>query len=271
MATLSVQSPSIHVSGDRLAISGPVAGGPIQNVAAWGSKSPPPSKEKRNIFGFKSKTEEEAANKRHERDLRNGPPSAKLHMGRPVFGMPLAEAAQLFPPIGVDVLLPAIVYRCIEFLTRFEAALQQGIFRESGLSHTITALQERFNAEGDVNLLELQNIENNDVADLLKRYLRELPDSTLTRELHSAFARVMGKLVELSFSGEGSTNACVENRQYDDKVDALNVLVHRLPEPNLELLAALSHYLRTVVQHATRNLMTEKNSKYWRPAWSYRY
>ena len=111
------------------------------------------------------------------------------------FGVPLAEAVEYCAPRGVDVCLPAVVYRCIEYLEAKHAASEEGIFRMSGSNVVIKGLKSRFNAEGDVDLLSAdeQLFDVHAVASLLKLYLRELPQPVLTRELHLQFISVLGE------------------------------------------------------------------------------
>lgn len=119
-----------------------------------------------------------------------------------VFGIPLADAVAISPPRDaatnqiIDCGLPAVVYRLLTYLRAKEAELEEGIFRVSGSSATVKKLRERFAAEGDVDLLaegELY-VDVHAVASLFKQYLRELPSSVLTRELHNDFAKALGKL-----------------------------------------------------------------------------
>merc|ERR1711939_1079434 len=72
---------------------------------------------------------------------------------RPVFGSPLGEAVRFNHPADVQIELPAVVYRCIEYLDAKNAAGEEGIFRLSGSNVVIKQLRERFNVEGDVNLV----------------------------------------------------------------------------------------------------------------------
>lgn len=181
--------PSITPGSERPAISGPVAGGPIQNASAWGNKT---LQSKRNIFGFKSKNSEENAGPPTPRILNGTHAAMQQHYGRPVFGMPLAEAVELFPPSGVDICLPAPIYRCIEWMEVHNAAQEQGLFRQSGSQTGIVHLKEKFNREGDVNLLEDDTLDCHTIASVFKMYLRELPESVLTKAMHLDFLKVLG-------------------------------------------------------------------------------
>ncbi|KAI9729055.1 MAG: hypothetical protein M1828_000140 [Chrysothrix sp. TS-e1954] len=230
------------------AISGPMSGGVIQDSAAWGNKSSSPSRtereaRKRSMFGFISRNGEEASHHHSPKPNRGVSPRPPEHRvaSRAVFGIPLQEAATFCPSIDVETRLPAPVYRCIEYLEVQGAAKEEGIFRLSGSSVVIKGLRDRFNKEGDVNLLEGPYTDVHAVASLLKLYLRELPESVLTRELHLDFVKVID----------------LENNA--QKITAVNFLVHSMPEPNVELLRALSRLLIAVVGNSGVNKMTARN------------
>jgi RalA-binding protein 1 len=61
--------------------------------------------------------------------------------GRAVFGVPLESSLA----IAKIANLPAIVFRCIEYLEAKKAADEEGIYRLSGSSAVIKALKDRFN------------------------------------------------------------------------------------------------------------------------------
>ena len=89
--------------------------------------------------------------------------------------------------------LPAIVFRCIQYLEAKKADQEEGIYRLSGSSAVIKSLKDRFNAEGDIDLIASDEYwDPHAIAGLLKSYLRELPASILTRDLHVKFLAVIG-------------------------------------------------------------------------------
>ncbi|KAJ9626585.1 Rho GTPase activating protein [Taxawa tesnikishii (nom. ined.)] len=213
-------------------ISAPSNAHPIQNAESWGNKpasvvAPTPSggkDKKRSIFGFRGRSSSDLQTGHQSKDSIS---QTSMHGSsmRGVFGVPLSEAVDVSAPTDVPVHLPAVVYRCIEYLQAKDAALEEGIFRLSGSNIVIKALRERFNNEGDVRLLDDgQYYDVHAVASLLKLYLRELPISILTREHH------------LDFVG------CLDLPDDRSKVEAFNVLVNRLPRANRELLEALSAF-----------------------------
>ncbi|OCT46049.1 RhoGAP domain protein [Cladophialophora carrionii] len=229
-------------------ISGPMNGSVISDAGSWGNKSTGSgnSKEreqkKRNLFHFRRPSYEQLAPVQPAQPKRS---ELNAHRGghvRPVFGMQLQEAVEYYSPVEVDVYLPAVVYRCIEYLRAKHATNEEGLFRLSGSNIVIRLLKDRFNMEGDVDLLtEDEDYDINAVASLLKTYLRELPSTILTRELHLEFLKGL------------------ELPDKSQKISTFNTLVHRLPSANFSLLRTLSQYLLEVVQNAERNKMTIKN------------
>jgi RalA-binding protein 1 len=110
-------------------------------------------------------------------------------IARPVFAVPLTDSIAVASVAN----LPAIVFRCIEWLEAKKAEQEEGIYRLSGSSAVIKGLKDRFDAEGDVNLVQVdEHWDPHAIAGLLKTFLRELPTSLLTRELHPRFLAVMG-------------------------------------------------------------------------------
>ena len=229
-------------------ISGPTNLQVISNAGDWGMKSPatPHGRDKkRSIFaGFRG---------RSSSDLKDGigspglAPQDHYATGSPraVFGVPLAEAVEFAGPADVTTELPAVVYRCIEYLLAKNAITEEGIFRLSGSNTVIKGLKDRFNTEGDVNLTaDGKYYDIHAVASLLKLYLRELPSSILTREMYLEFLQ------------------CLEMHG-KDKLAALNVLVNRLPKANRALLGALSEFLLSIVNNADINKMNVRNGQYF--------
>jgi RalA-binding protein 1 len=201
---MTMSSPDQPLQSPRL-ISGPTNGSVIQDVEAWGNKAKTSTKEKkRSIWGFRTRSSFDlAAQAQASSDTLVATSNVQAERKgpvRPVFGIPLAEAVQDCAPPGIDVELPAVVYRCIEYLHAKEAALEEGIFRLSGSNVVIKALKERFNTEGDVDFVSGdQYYDVHAVASLFKQYLRELPTTVLTRELHLDFLRVLGMRPTYSF------------------------------------------------------------------------
>ena len=233
-------------------ISGPINATVIQDAGQWGNKlTPGPSKDnrKRGLWNFRQRSSSDLVlqSQAHSSEMStNSTPrttsTERKSLVRAVFGLPLAEAVEHCSPVGADVELPAVVYRCIEYLRAKNAASEEGIFRLSGSNVVVRTLRDRFNAEGDVDFLrDGQYYDVHAVASLFKSYLRELPVTVLTRDLHLEFLRVL------------------ELDDKSNKVNAFNSLVHQLPSVNLSLLKALSQYLIEVVNSSDKNKMNVRN------------
>ena len=244
----SVRAPSAQSK----AISGPQNGAKISDVQAWGNKpmaSPmakPAEPKKRGLWGFRDKNDHLGVHQSNSNlALTQQQQEYQEHATnvKAAFGAPLAEAVEYCSPHGVDVCLPAVVYRCLEYLEAKNAAGEEGIFRMSGSNNLIKHLRHKFNTEGDYDFLGENEpyCDVHAVASLLKLYLRELPSFLLTRELHMQFLSVL------------------DLKEDSKKIIAYNLLVHRLPKPNFCLIRALSAYLITVVNASDVNKMGVRN------------
>ncbi|KAI2615776.1 RhoGAP-domain-containing protein [Hypomontagnella submonticulosa] len=247
--------PQDRMNGPTYTISAPKDPQLIPDSASWGSKmglAPPgPTTEekkqrKRSFFGFGPKTRSSTDDQDPLYGSNGGnAPNGHLEQRGPirqVFGAPLAEAVRFNGPFDINVPLPAVVYRCIQYLDVKNAIREEGIFRLSGSNVVIKQLRERFNTEGDLNLLtDNTYYDIHAVASLLKLYLRELPTTILTRDLHMKFVEV----TEMS------------NQQ--EKITSLAELVQQLPLANETLLKYLIAFLIKIINHADMNKMTVRN------------
>lgn len=214
----------------KTSISGPINGAPIPAGYKFGARddaAPDNKKDDKKRFwqGFRAF----GGHEKHNREP------------RPVFGVPLAESIAI-SSTHEGLALPSVVYRCIEYLEKRNAFMEEGIYRLSGSSAVIKTLKDRFNMEGDVDLLtENQYYDPHAIAGLLKTFLRELPTSVLTRELHMDFMRI--------------------NELHDrvERVNELGYLVSQLPLANYSLLRTLCSHLIKIIEHSDVNKMTMRN------------
>ncbi|KAJ1673040.1 Rho GTPase activating protein, partial [Spiromyces aspiralis] len=169
----------------------------------------------------------------------NEPPVQHKVPMMPVFGLMLELAVQA-TKVKEHYELPAVVYRCIEYLDAKKAYTEEGIYRLSGSSVEIEKLKTKFNTRRDYNLLEAGEIYDvHVIAGLLKLYLRELPTSVLTPTLHHDFVRV------------------VDLADRDARVHEMGRLVSDLPLANYTILRSLIAHLIRVVQHEKINKMSQ--------------
>ena len=210
--TTSNSQPSVKAqSSQSKAISAPSNGAKINDVGAWGNRpmavavGTQREHKKRSIWGFRDKNAPDLGF-HHPNDsnlsLTQQQYQEQITNVKAAFGAPLADAVEYCGPRGIDVCLPAVVYRCLEYLESKDASREEGIFRMSGSNVVIKGLKKRFNAEGDFDFLgpDEPYFDVHAVASLLKLYLRELPQPVLTRDLHLEFIAVLGKRFKCHFA-----------------------------------------------------------------------
>ncbi|KAJ2915458.1 hypothetical protein MD484_g4960, partial [Candolleomyces efflorescens] len=221
-------------SNTRVKISGPMNGAPIPTGFKFGGKDP-------------SSDGNSAADRREKAKSRSfwgfgkgagGDRSQPTMAPRAVFAVPLADSLDVAEICG----LPAIVFRSIQYLEAKKADQEEGIYRLNGSSAVIKSLRDRFNAEGDLDLLATNEyLDPHAIAGLLKSFLRDLPDSILTRELHLRFLAV------------------IDLMDAQERIRELSQLIAALPIANYTLLRALTAHLILIVQNANVNKMTMRN------------
>ncbi|KAF8582759.1 RhoGAP-domain-containing protein [Ramaria rubella] len=223
-------------ASNKVKISGPINGTPIPAGYKFGAKDTPSDAgsssdrdrkaKSRNFWGF-------GRDKPHASGggINGAAPKA-------VFAVSISDSLS----VAQIASLPAVVFRCIQYLEAKKADQEEGIYRLSGSSAVIKSLKDRFNAEGDVDLLASDEFwDPHAIAGLLKSFLRELPTSILTRDLHLRFLSV----IDLADAKE--------------RVNELAHLISQLPVPNYSLLRALTAHLILIVQNASVNKMTMRN------------
>lgn len=225
--TQAAQPPQVHITPEALAdespspttpnshhserapsvlskpISGPQNGAKISDAGAWGNKpmaSPLPVQRearKRGLFNFHNKEANHLGTYHpngSDLSLTQQQYQEQITNVKAAFGAPLAEAVEHCGPRDVhDTCLPAVVFRCLKYLEAKHASAEEGLFRLSGSNTLIKNLRHKFNAEGDFDMLASGHYYDvHAVASLLKQYLRELPSTVLTKELHMQFLQVLG-------------------------------------------------------------------------------
>lgn len=227
-----IPSPDKLDANNKVKISGPMNGTPIPSGFKFGKDVPSVSEaaaaerraKSRSFWGFG----------KANGDKSNQP----THVPRAVFGVPLEEALD----VAQIANLPAIVFRCIQYLEAKKADQEEGIYRLSGSSAVIKSLKDRFNMEGDVDLLASDEYwDPHAIAGLLKSFLRELPASILTRDLHLRFLAV------------------IDFVDPQERIRELSHLIAALPITNYSLLRALTAHLILIVQNSGLNKMTMRN------------
>ncbi|XP_048676316.1 rho GTPase-activating protein 40 isoform X4 [Caretta caretta] len=153
-----------------------------------------------------------------------------------LFGVPLSTLLEndqkLIPNTKVPLILQALL-SCLEK----KGLDTEGILRVSGSQTRIKSLGEKLESDFYSGLFRWDEVRQNDVSGLLKRFIRELPTPLLTAEYLPAFAAVQN-IPDLK-----------------QRLQALNLLILILPEPNRNTLKTLLEFLSKVVAREKKNKM----------------
>ncbi|KAG0308801.1 hypothetical protein BGZ97_013248 [Linnemannia gamsii] len=136
---------------------------------------------------------------------------------QPIFGANLEEAIRI-SHIPDTPMVPAVLHRCAQFLEA-KGVDEVGLYRVPGSHANVQKLKRMFDSGKDYNLLTMDAIDANDIATLLKLYLRE----------------------------------------YRHICHTLRGILIRLPRPNYVVLSYLCHHLSKIASHSDKTKMTVSN------------
>ncbi|XP_054612105.1 rho GTPase-activating protein 7 isoform X4 [Dunckerocampus dactyliophorus] len=153
--------------------------------------------------------------------------------GRRVFGVPLLVNVQ-----QTGESLPPSILRALVYL-RTECLDQVGLFRKSGLKSRIQHLREMLESNPDDVSYNGQSAF--DVADMVKQYLRDLPEPIFTSKLCESFLHIYQYFPK------------------DQQLVASQAAIMLLPDENREALRTILFFLRDVVACVEENQMTPTN------------
>ncbi|EDV91509.1 stAR-related lipid transfer protein 13 isoform X2 [Drosophila grimshawi] len=154
-----------------------------------------------------------------------------------VFGVPLLLILQ-----RSGQTLPLVVRSAFRWL-QLNALDQVGLFRKSGGKSRIMKLREQIEVtESTAECMDVFDLQQAyDVADMLKQYFRELPESLLTTKMSETFVAIFQHLPA------------------EVRLDAVQCAVLLLPDENREILYVLLEFLTIVAANSQLNQMTSNN------------
>jgi len=150
-----------------------------------------------------------------------------------VFGVPLIENVRENGKALPPCILQALIY------LRQTSLKLKGIFRKPGVKSRITKLRCCCESTGKFNLYD--DCSAYDVADMVKQYFRELPDSLMTSKLNDTFVGIFLHVPE------------------NLRLQTLQAAVMLLPDENREALMTLLCFLNCIASNSSENQMTSSN------------
>ncbi|XP_072305626.1 rho GTPase-activating protein 18-like [Eucyclogobius newberryi] len=157
-----------------------------------------------------------------------------------VFGVPLGSLLEQDQKRLPGTKVPIILQKLISHIEE-ESLDTEGLLRIPGAATRVKALCQELESSFYDGLFSWPQLKQHDAASLLKLFIRELPHPLLTVEHLNAFV---------------SVNKLPTKKQ---QLQALNLLVLLLPEPNRDTLKALVEFFRRVIERQARNRMTLNN------------
>ncbi|CAK9779999.1 unnamed protein product [Cutaneotrichosporon oleaginosum] len=156
-----------------------------------------------------------------------------------IFGVPIEVLVDRTGSDSQQGISPNVLLRVPEFIEEITATMRQqdmaveGIFRKNGNIRRLAATTEMLDSNyGSVNLSEENPVQ---LAALLKKFLREIPDPLLTFRLHKLWCAA----------------ASMPNPQ--DRIRCLHLLMMLLPKPNRDTIEVVFVFLRWVASFSGQN------------------
>uniref|UniRef100_A0A674ILW8 Rho GTPase-activating protein 29 n=1 Tax=Terrapene triunguis TaxID=2587831 RepID=A0A674ILW8_9SAUR len=187
----------------------------------------------------------------------------KLHGRLHLFGVEFAQAAKSVPD-GI----PFIIKKCtseIESRLRLEQKEQFffGIYRVNGAKSRVEKLCQAF--ENGKDLVELSELYAHDISNVLKLYLRQLPEPLILFRLYNEFIGLAKEsqnvneeldMKQTSPRSKKRQSVCIELNRIIIKIKDL---LKQLPIPNYNTLQYLVGHLHRVTEQSDENKMSASN------------
>ncbi|XP_067938057.1 rho GTPase-activating protein 45-like isoform X2 [Watersipora subatra] len=169
--------------------------------------------------------------------LTNSCGSSPLERRMTLFGVSFDDHIQ-----NMNVEVPNIVTQCIEEIDK-RGLDMKGIYRISGVKSKVEKLCQSFECGG---MVDLSQHHPNVISNVLKLYLRQLPEPLLTVALYQSFVDV---------ARDQSSRRIDE----EEVIARLKSIVDQLPPANLKTTATIIHHLKRVSDLESENQMNPSN------------
>lgn len=181
----------------------------------------------------------------------------KLHGRLHLFGVEFAQAAKSVPD-GI----PFIIKKCTSEIES-RALNVKGIYRVNGAKSRVEKLCQAF--ENGKDLVELSELYAHDISNVLKLYLRQLPEPLILFRLYNEFIGLAKEsqnvneeldMKQTSPRSKKRQSVCIELNRIIIKIKDL---LKQLPMPNYNTLQYLVGHLHRVTEQSDENKMSASN------------
>ncbi|XP_032673778.1 arf-GAP with Rho-GAP domain, ANK repeat and PH domain-containing protein 1 [Odontomachus brunneus] len=143
--------------------------------------------------------------------------------------------------------VPVILDKCVNFIYA-HGMMSEGIYRRSGSSSAVVRLLEAFRKDAWATQITRNSYTEHDVATVLRRFLRDLPDPLFPANIHDRLC------------------LAVESTSEENRVATYQKLLSILNPVTSATLRRILAHLHGLSQQSARNLMTVENlSAVWGP------
>uniref|UniRef100_A0A1A8GBX9 Rho GTPase-activating protein 29 n=1 Tax=Nothobranchius korthausae TaxID=1143690 RepID=A0A1A8GBX9_9TELE len=181
----------------------------------------------------------------------------KLQGRLQLFGIDFAQAAKNSPD-GI----PFIIKKCTSEIES-RALNIKGIYRVNGAKLRVEKLCQAF--ENGKDLVELSELSPHDISNVLKLYLRQLPEPLITFRFYNHFiglAKECQRVVveeAVKHQGTQTKEKTSPSVQMSTVLLKIRELLHQLPAANYRTLRHIIAHLNRVTEQAEENKMTASN------------
>ncbi|XP_074161208.1 rho GTPase-activating protein 45 isoform X5 [Sminthopsis crassicaudata] len=179
----------------------------------------------------------------------------KLQGKLQLFGQDFQKAAQ-----GTSDGVPFIIKKCLAEIER-RALRTKGIYRVNGVKTRVEKLCQAF--ENGKELVELSQASPHDISNVLKLYLRQLPEPILSFRLYHELMGLAKESLQAEAEAKASRGRAESDRDKEQDTEAmisrLRDLLKELPPENKATLKYLIRHLRRIVEVEQDNKMTPGN------------
>ena len=149
--------------------------------------------------------------------------------------------------------IPTILKRCISYIESDEEHLKtEGIYRKSGSQLQIEQVEREFS---DGAFVDLGKYEVHVATNVLKRYLRRLPDPLITYKVYDPLIELVRARRMVQQCPLGKT----VGQPNQDDLDAVASILRELPEEHRQLLKVISRHIGVIIHYKEDNLMNIHN------------
>ncbi|XP_027735758.1 rho GTPase-activating protein 29 isoform X3 [Empidonax traillii] len=180
----------------------------------------------------------------------------KLHGRLHLFGVEFAQAAKNVPD-GV----PFIIKKCTSEIES-RALNVKGIYRVNGAKLRVEKLCQAF--ENGKDLVELSELYAHDISNVLKLYLRQLPEPLILFRLYNEFIGLAKESQNVNEELDAKASPKSKKRQsicieLNRIIIKIKDLLKQLPVPNYNTLQYLIGHLHRVTEQSDENKMSASN------------